>query len=558
MGHADGVLEAIERLKQYRFKTSLPTLSKIESAPIISSTYSDVRQGASPDRTFLRRLSLAVVALGCLLRIVQYLLDRSLWMDEAYLSLNILHRSFAGLFHSLDYHQGAPVGFLLLEKSAVRLWGGSEYVLRLIPLLASLASVFLFYRLASKVLTPKTVPIVAGLFAISPALIYYSAEVKQYSSDVAIALLLYCLTIEGSKSEWKTRQTVLAALSGAIAIWMSHSSIFVLAGIGATISIALVLRKEWVKLARVCFVGLCWMASLTVCYLVTLRKLASDGDLLNYWTANFMPLPPRPVADFQWLVDSFFGFFSTSAGLKFSGLAALVFVLGSISMFRKTPERVFLLLSPAIITLLASGLHKYPFGGRLTLFLVPSALLLMAEGVEPLRSSDSTSLPVAGGVLIALLFIDPGTYTLHHFAKPHTEVAQPGVMLPEEMRPAVAYVRNHEKPDDLVYVFYGAEPAFEYYAERDNFPRNNVEIGTASGNDPRIYESELDRLRGRRAWVLLSHIRGVGAQDSHYVEFYLDSLGPRIDSLSVAGAEVYLYDLRNAASLPAAQSQSTH
>ena len=89
-----------------------------------------------------------------------------------------------------------------------------------------------------------------------------------------------------------------------------------------------------------------------------------------------------------------------------------------------------------------------------------------------------------------------------------------------------------------------------------NFPRNNVEIGTAAGNDPQIYESDLDRLRGRRVWVVLSHIRGVGAEESKHVEFYLDMLGPRLDSLSVAGAETYLYDLRNAALLPAAPSQS--
>jgi len=536
----------------------LSTLSKIEPTPVIPDTFAAVSQDASPDRTFLRRICLAAVALGCLLRLVQYLLDRSLWMDEAYLSLNILHRSFRGLCVALDYHQGAPIGFLLLEKSAVRLWGSSEYVLRLLPLLGGIASVLLFYKLASKVLPAKAVPIAAGLFAISPTLIYYSAEVKQYSGDAAIALLLYCLTIEGSKSEWKTWQTVLTALVGAIAIWMSHSSIFVLVGIGVTISIALVLRKDWARLARVSVVGLCWLASLAVCYVVALRKLAGDGELLSYWNANFMPLPPRSVTDFKWFVDSFFGFFGTSAGLKFSGLAALVFVLGSISMFRKSAERVFLLLSPAIVTLLASGLHKYPFGGRLTLFLVPPVLLLMAEGAEAIRSSASASFPAVGGVLITLLFLDPGIYVLHHFAKPHTEVVQPGVMLPEEIRPVVAYVRNHEQPGDLVYVFNGSEPAFDYYAERDNFPRNNVQIGVAAGNDPQIYESDLDRLRGRRVWVVLSHIRGVGAEESKHIEFYLDMLGPRLDSLSVAGAETYLYDLRNAALLPAAQTQSAH
>lgn len=532
----------------------MTTLSKIESAPVISRTPAAIRQTAFPDGSFLRRLSLAAVALGCLLRIGQHLLNRSLWMDEAYLSLNILHRSFAGLCRALDYHQGAPIGFLLLEKSAVRLLGGSEYVLRLLPLLAGIASVLLFYTLASKVLRGKAVPIAVGLFAISPALIYYSAEVKQYSSDAAIAILLYCLTIEGSKSEWRAGQTVLVALVGAAAIWMSHSSVFVLVGVGVTISIALVLRRDWARLARVSVVGLCWLASLTVCYVVALRKLASDSELLSYWNANFMPLPPRSATDLKWFVESFFDFFNTSAGLKFSGLAALVFVVGSISTFHKSAERLFLLLSPAMIILLASGLHKYPFGGRLTLFLVPTVLLLMAEGAEVLRSTASSTLPAAGVVLITLLFLDPGAYILNHFARPNSPISQPGVMFPEEIRPVVAYVRNHEKPEDLVYIFYGAEPAFDYYAERERFPLSNVEIGTAAGGDPRVYESDLGRLRGHRAWVVLSHIRGAGAQDSKYIEFYLDSLGPRLDSLSVAGAETYLYDLTNAALPPPAPS----
>ena len=160
----------------------MPTLSKIESVPVISGTYPAMGQDGSADRILLRRLSWAAVTVGCLLRIVQYLFDRSLWMDEAYLSLNVLHRSFAGLCRALDYHQGAPIGFLLLEKSAVLWWGGSEYVLRLLPLLGGIASVLLFYKLANKVLPANAVPIAVGLFAISPTLIYYSAEVKQYSS----------------------------------------------------------------------------------------------------------------------------------------------------------------------------------------------------------------------------------------------------------------------------------------------------------------------------------------------------------------------------------------
>jgi hypothetical protein len=111
----------------------------------------------------------------------------------------------------------------------------------------------------------------------------------------------------------------------------------------------------------------------------------------------------------------------------------------------------------------------------------------------------------------------------------------------------VSYVRNHEKPGDLVYVFYGAEPAFDYYAERDSFPRNNVEIGTAAGNDPQVYESDLQPLRGHRVWVMLSHIHGTGAEESRHILFYLDRLGPRLDCFSRAGANTCLYDLKAAA-----------
>lgn len=530
----------------------MPTLTKLEPEAPSSSYAQPEREGSGANESW-RGLALAAVVIGCILRLAEYLLNRSLWMDEAYLSLNLLHRSFVGLLSPLDYHQGAPIGFLLLEKLAVRWWGGSEYSLRLVPLLAGIVSLIFFYKLSARILPQRAVPIAVGLMAISPTMIYYSAEVKQYSTEAAIAVLLYWLMVEGSQWEWGPIQSVSAALLGAIAIWMSHSSVFILAGIGVTVSVSLFLRKDWSRLLRVLSVGTCWMASLVLCYLVTLRKLSGDNELLSYWKTNFMPLPPRSVTDLKWFIDSFFEFFGTSAGWKFTGLAALVFLVGVLVTYRKSRERVFVLLIPALFTLLASGLHKYPFGGRLTLFLVPAVLLFVAEGVEFLRSSVSTRLPSAGAVLVALVFLDPAVYALHHFAKPHTEVVQPGVMRSEEIRPVLGYVRTNEQAGDLVYIFYGAEPAFDYYAERDHWSSGNVEIGTASGNDPHPYESDLDRLRGHRVWVVISHIRGVGGQDAKFVDFYLSQLGPRLITFTAAGAEADLYDLSKASAPPQSQ-----
>ena len=119
--------------------------------------------------------------------------NRSLWLDEALLADNILTRNLRQLFAPLDHNQAAPFGFLLAEKVLGRWLGYSEYVLRAIPLVAGITSVILFLSIARRILAPRAVPIAISLFAIAPPLIYYSSELKQYSSDTAIGLLIVWL-----------------------------------------------------------------------------------------------------------------------------------------------------------------------------------------------------------------------------------------------------------------------------------------------------------------------------------------------------------------------------
>ncbi len=88
-----------------------------------------------------------LMLLGALLRLRQYLTGRSLWADEAMLALNIVNRDFAGLLRPLDYDQGAPIGFLLVEKIFNSILGKNEFALRLFPLLIGLISLWLFYLL---------------------------------------------------------------------------------------------------------------------------------------------------------------------------------------------------------------------------------------------------------------------------------------------------------------------------------------------------------------------------------------------------------------------------
>ena len=68
-------------------------------------------------------LALAVMAVGAGMRVWFYHYNRSMYRDEAALALNIVHRSFTGLFKPLDNDQGAPVGFLLLKSWPSRCGG---------------------------------------------------------------------------------------------------------------------------------------------------------------------------------------------------------------------------------------------------------------------------------------------------------------------------------------------------------------------------------------------------------------------------------------------------
>jgi hypothetical protein len=71
------------------------------------------------------------------------------------------------------------------------------------------------------------------------------------------------------------------------------------------------------------------------------------------------------------------------------------------SLGRRRPGGLFLLLAPLFIGLAASGLRQYPFHGRLVFYLVPSYLMLLSQGVAALgrRTSWLVTLALAGFLL---------------------------------------------------------------------------------------------------------------------------------------------------------------
>src|SRR5215468_5001538 len=99
------------------------------------------------------RILFFLVLLGIALRAWAYFRDTSLYLDEILLSRNILQLPLGHLLTKpLALDQVAPRGFLLIEKLSVIIFGPNEMALRLVPFLCGTASLFLFRRLAEKML----------------------------------------------------------------------------------------------------------------------------------------------------------------------------------------------------------------------------------------------------------------------------------------------------------------------------------------------------------------------------------------------------------------------
>jgi len=476
-----------------------------------------------------------IIAIGTLLRVAQYSCGRSLWNDEAELALNILHRPIGGLFQPLQYHQGAPIGFLLLEKVTTILAGKSEIALRAIPFVAGIVALIVFYDVGKLYLSPAAVPIALLLFSLTRSVVYYSSELKQYSTDVLVTLILLRAVYKLSEAPLRQRELFEIGALGAVAIWFSHPASFVLAGAAAILIIASLVQRNGEGLGRVMWVFAAWAGSFGVCYFVSLRHLSHDDTLLDYWRGNFVPRDLSLIT--PWVSHSFFAAFENPAPLN-SVLGACFFVAGCGKLLRDRRLRFGLLTAPLLALFFASLLHLYPLYGRLLLFLCPILLLLVSEGAIWVYNVTRGFSPALGVALIALLLAKPTYLAADTLIHP---------IHPEDIKTEIRYIQSHQRPGDRWYAYYGARYQLAYYAEVYNLPLTNVHIGSDCGTDRACYGMDLAPLRGSpRIWVLLSHILpSNGGDEGTLLSDQLDKIGTRLDAFEESGVKVYLYNLNH-------------
>jgi len=205
-------------------------------------------------------------------------------------------------------------------------------------------------------------------------------------------------------------------------------------------------------------------------------------------------------------------------------------------MWVKQKEKFFVLLTPGLFVLLASGFQKYLFDRRMLLFLVPVALLFVAQGTTYLIDRAGFKTKTIKIVLIGLLFLNPVLCAGYHLIKPRCK---------EEIKQSLGYIRKHWQQNDLLCLYRGAQPAFAYYCTRYHFQENDYIKGICDIDNNGGITVDWDSLRGRRRiWLLFSHpeIRN-GIADEDMILEQFDEVGTRLDAFQGTRTSAYLYDL---------------
>lgn len=465
------------------------------------------RRWLVPDRAIL----LLLVA-GAGLRVWQYAANPALWMDELAAAHNVITRPLPGLLtEALSDGQIAPPGFLVVTRGLVVAFGSSEYVLRLFSLLCSLAALPFLARVARRVLAPAGAVLAVALFSLSAGVAVFAADAKQYPCDVLVILVLTDLALGWLEAPTRRRRVALAA-SGALLVWFSQPAVFVLAGLGTALLLGGAAKERRTLVPTLVL----WaaMAAGSVAYARARMSPGLSSFMTWFWRDGFMPWPPHSLWDVLWPFTAVGDVFDQVLDFPWPTLYLALALTGVVSLLRRRRAEALVLLLPVGLTLAAAIAHAFPFRIRVVLFVVPTLLLLVAEGAWRLGTLLRPRMlerlvPLAAALPpLVMLIRNPPAWRL------------------DDARPVFAELQRQRLPGDVVYVYYPSWQAVRFYGERYGMPLEAVQLG---GCHPELrdYLRELDRYRGRQRVWFVNAFEPPRAGESAPMLAYLDAIGVR-------------------------------
>jgi mannosyltransferase len=185
-----------------------------------------------------------LILLAAVLRLATLDLQ-SLWYDEAYTPVHVLHASLPATWTSFVHSENSPPLWYLLEWLITRALGTGAVALRLLSALAGIATIPVAWAIGSELQggpTRRAAIITAAFVATSPLLVWYSQEARAYGLFVLTASLALLCFVRALR-EPTPRRMSLFALTATLALLTHYFAVFLL--------IPMVLALCWRGLANV-------------------------------------------------------------------------------------------------------------------------------------------------------------------------------------------------------------------------------------------------------------------------------------------------------------------
>jgi mannosyltransferase len=391
----------------------------------------------------------AILVLAAILRLHD-LAAQSIWFDEA-ATIRIVNQDWATMFDTIRTGERIPPLHYVLLHAWVRVFGDSDFSVRLPSAIASVAAVWAVYKLGAYVLGWAEGCIAALLMATSSFHIAYAQETRAYALLALLSVLScywFARLLHGDSDARRARRIELAyVVTTALLLYCHLYGVFAIAAQHLAYTVALVSRrKPAIFVRRWAMLNVAVLALFSPWVPVVVRWVRSVHT--DFWV---LPMTLDAVSD---------------AFRQYTGSAALVAVLAAllvvgVARTRDDPRTLALLLGlmlpPVVVPVVLSILARPTFTPRYAIAAVAGLYLLAARGIMALRPAWVRALVTSVALVLSVIGRDGG-------------------MEKADWRGAVAHVERRADADDIVVITPRLTTyPYDHYATRTNLRRKGFD-----------------------------------------------------------------------------------